>query len=135
MKEFMGQEVVTKDSDDKQVHRVSKKGLHKILNDLGVTDDVRKAYEGAQDKIIEEGLSATAKQAEKTKKRQELGIGTGNNSIAVGVKPKQVSMDPTTKKPIVKYGVPYARVQRKLSKSTKTEFAEANKALQKVFKS
>lgn len=135
MKEFMGQEVTSKDSDDKQTHRVSKKSQHKIFNDLGVTDDVRKAYEGAQDKIIEEGLKAVGAEAASTKKRQELVIGTGDNSITVGVKDKQVSIDPTTKKPIVKYGVPYARVQRKLNKKTKDEFADQNKALQKAFKS
>lgn len=135
MKEFMGQEVATKDGDDKQTHRVSKKGQHKIFEDLGVTAEVRKAYEDAQNKVIEEGLKACASEAEKTKKRQELIIGTGNGTITTGIKDKQVSLDPTTKKSIVKYGVPYARVTQKLSKGVKDAFAEDNKALQKVFKS
>jgi len=135
MKEFMGQEVTTKETDAKDTHRVSKKGQHKIFADLGVTDEVRKSYENAQDKIIEKGLNAVAEEARKSKKRQELIVGTGNGSITCTVKEKQVSIDPKTKKPIVKYAVPGARVARKLSKGVKDKFAEEHAGLQKVFKS
>lgn len=135
MKEFLGQEVATKVGEEKDIHRVSKKGLNKILAERGVTDEVRKTVEEAYDDIQTEGLNAVAVEADKTKKGQELILGSGNGSLTIGVRPKQTNFDPASKKPIVKYAVPYVRRKCSLTKGTKDQFAETHKGLQKAFKS
>lgn len=75
---FMGQTAVVSPSGK---IKVSKAGHNAIMDDLGVTKDMRKTLAAAEDTLIKEAITFTGNQVCQTKKESILEVGTGATKI------------------------------------------------------
>lgn len=112
MKEFMGVPVKQKDG----VAKVSRADYNKILNDKGVTKEVRDVVDKAEAEIAEEAIKALGAEVIATGETAKLELGSGNNKTTFTVKGKTGGINPSTKEPIDLFGVTTMAVKKVMPK-------------------
>lgn len=101
-KTFMGQDLVEKKPGE---YALTKSQYNAILDEQGVTKEVRDTVQGAEEKIAEEAIDFLGKEVLATKENQRLTLGSGHNKTTFGLKATGSATNPKTGEAIKLYGV------------------------------
>jgi len=91
-------------ADGKGGFKVSKSDQAKVLNDLGVTKDVRKVITEAENTIAEAAVEFTGAQVLKSKENVQLILGSGDSKVTYAMKAKSTNRNPADGSSITSYG-------------------------------
>jgi hypothetical protein len=116
-KTFLGQEVKPGKPGEFSISRAQQNA---VLDELGVTKEVRTVVAEADEKIAEAGIEFLGKEVLATKAPAKLVIGTGHGKTTIAVKGKTQAINPQTKAKIDLYGVASISKKQVIPRSLKT---------------
>ena len=130
--EFMGMPV---DTSKAGVAKVSKSDQNKILDELGVTKDVRTVIAEAEAAILEAAIDFNGQNVVDTKKDSQLILGSGDSRVIDTTKAKSVTRNPADGSKIVSFGSASIRKRGIVPKALKEGAIDKwSKKIEKVMK-
>jgi hypothetical protein len=130
-KKFLGQEVKENKPGE---FSITKTQHNAVLDELGVTKEVRDVIAEANEKIASEGIDFLGKEVLDTKKNAKIVLGTGGGKTTISLKAQSQAINPQTKEKIDLYGVASISVKHVVPKAIKDgQLADLQSEIAKAF--